>query len=110
MVIDKLNFISMAVAPCKTDAPLIIYADAALTLSIAAQRFESISRQRRKGSDVGSSVQHVELPKGLTLDGLEAADGFPPEKTLCVGATEGPNHRLKVYRYPVNVKQYEGAS
>jgi hypothetical protein len=108
VVIHKLNLIGVAVAPCKTDAPLVIYADAVLTLSIAAQRFESITRQRRKGSDVGSSIQHVQFPKGLAVDGLEPADAFALEEAFGVGATEGPNHRLRVYCYPVNVKQYGG--
>jgi hypothetical protein len=106
VVIHKLNFISVPVTPCKTNAPLVIYADAELTLSIAMQRFESISRQRRKGSDVGSSVQHVQLPKGLAVHGLEPANGLALEEAFGVGATERPNHKLSVYCYPVNVKQY----
>jgi hypothetical protein len=96
----------VAIAPRKTNAPLLVDADAVLPPSIASQRLKSISWQARERSNIGSGVQHVQFPKGLAFDGPEPADGFPAEETLGVGAAERPNHTLKVYCYSLYVKQY----
>jgi len=36
MIVDDFNLFSIVVAPCKTDAPLVVYSDAVLTGSVAA--------------------------------------------------------------------------
>src|SRR6266436_191826 len=48
-----------------------------------------------RGPKIRRGVDHVELPKGLALDGLEPAHGFPMEKALGISASEGPDHIAK---------------
>jgi hypothetical protein len=106
VVIHEFDFISVTIAPCEAEAPLVIDANAVLTLSITLRGLQSISRQGRERANVGSGVEHIQFPKGLAFDGLKPANGFPLEEAPGVGATEGPYHCFRVYCCPVNVKQY----
>jgi hypothetical protein len=45
----------------------------------------------------------------LPLDGLEPAHRFSPEESLRVRATKGTDHSIRLYCFPVNVKQYATA-
>jgi len=106
VVIHDLDFVGVAVAPGKAQAPLVIDADTVLALTIALQALQPVSRQQREGSHVRSRVQHVQFPQRLTLNDLEPAHGFPAEKALRISAAESPDHLQNVYCYSVNVKQY----
>jgi len=106
VVIHDLDFIGVPLAPRKTDAPLVIDADAVQTLPIAFQTLQPISRQRRERSEIRRCVEHVQFPEGLALNGLEPAYDFSVEEALGISASEGPDHTWKLYCVPVNVKQY----
>ncbi len=106
MVIHNLDFIGVAIPPRKANTPLVIDAHAVLALAITFQALQSVSRQRRERSEIGRRVEHVQFSKSLALNGLEAAYGFPVEEALGLGAAKRPDHRMMVYCFPVNVKQY----
>jgi hypothetical protein len=63
MVIDDFNLIWAAVGPHKADAPLIIYANAPLALSVASELFQSVTRRHSKVSDLAGSVQVRQLSR-----------------------------------------------
>jgi hypothetical protein len=92
VVIHDFNFTGLPFAPRKTNPPLVIDADAVLTLSIAFKAFQAISWQRRERSEIRRGVEHIEFAKGQALNGLEPTHGFPAEQALGVSASEGPNH------------------
>jgi hypothetical protein len=45
MIVDKLDFKRVSVVPAETDTKLVVYADAVLTLAVAVQRFQAITRR-----------------------------------------------------------------
>jgi hypothetical protein len=96
----------MTIEPGKADPPLVVDADTVLALTVALQKFQSVPRKRRKSSDIRSRVQHIQFAKGGPFDGPKAAHAFALKKPLGVSTTKGPDHRLRLYRFAVNVKQY----
>jgi hypothetical protein len=67
--VDDLDVGGPAVAlrPLEADPPLIIDADAVLTLPISAQRFEPVARQRGEVPQRRRRVETVQLQLGRTL-------------------------------------------
>jgi hypothetical protein len=106
MVVNNLDFASVSIVPNKTDAPLIVDADAELTLPIPFQTFQAVSRQCRQSSDIRSGIEDVQFAKCRALDRLEPAHCFPAKQPLGIRAAEGPDHNLKVYCFSFHVKQY----
>jgi len=109
VVIHDLDFIGVPLAPRKANAPLVVDANAVLAPPVTLQALQPISRQTGKGSHIRRPVKHVQLPKSLALDGFEPPHWFTLKEALGVRAAEGPDHNGKVYRYPLNVKQYKSA-
>jgi hypothetical protein len=110
MVIHDLHVVGVALAPYEADAPLVVDSDAVLTLPVAFQRLQLVSGEGRKRPEVRLRVQHVQLAKSRALDGLESPHSLPAKQPLGVGATEGPDHRRRVYRVTLNVNQYRTAT
>src|SRR5215467_13051727 len=92
VVIGDLNFVSVTLAPRKANTPLIVDADAILTVAIAFQSLQPVSRQGGKSSQIRRCVQHVQLAKRLPFDGLEPPHWFSAKEALGIGATEGADH------------------
>jgi len=44
VIVDNLDIVRVSVLPSKADAPLVVDANAVLTLSVAAQGFEPVAR------------------------------------------------------------------
>jgi len=84
MVVDDLNLERVTLPPLKANAPLIVHADAVLAPAISLQRLQPVPRERRKRSELGRGVKHVELAKGCALDSLKPADRLPAEQALRV--------------------------
>jgi hypothetical protein len=70
MIVDDLNVPGFAVAPHKTDPPLIVNANAALTLAVAVQSLQTIA---------GRHTQIVELLRRVTAGRLDATTIEPPD-------------------------------
>jgi hypothetical protein len=77
MVVNDLNFEGMPIAPNKADAPLIVDADAVLSLPIPFQTFQTVSRQCRERSEIGCGIKDIQFAKRRALEGLEPAHSFP---------------------------------
>jgi hypothetical protein len=61
MVVDDLDTIRGAIAPDKTDAPLVIDPDAMLAAAVSCQGFETITRRRAQVRQPDCGGEHVEL-------------------------------------------------
>src|SRR6267378_3732528 len=73
VIIDNLDVrrAMRSIRPLKTDAPLIVDADAVLPLAIALQRFEPVARQRREIMKDVRSFKAIELEPSRSLDARE---------------------------------------
>jgi hypothetical protein len=106
MIINDLDFVGMASAPDKANAPPIVDADAVLLPPIPFQALKAVPRQGRERSEIHSGIKNIQLAKRRALDGLEPSHSFPAKETLGIRAAEGTNHIPKLYCCPLNVKQY----
>ncbi len=57
MVVSNLDVLSLALCPVETDAPLVIDADAVLTLPISFQFLKLITGRREQVAEILSIVQ-----------------------------------------------------
>src|SRR5216684_493062 len=71
-----------SVRPFKTNPPLVIDANAVLTLSLTCERLKPIARQHEKVLERGSDFQPVELQAGRAFDSGEGFDTFPRQRSL----------------------------
>jgi hypothetical protein len=69
MIVDDLNVRGFTIAPNKTYPPLIVDANAALTLAVAAQRLQTVARRHTQVND--------NVPLFLTYSGIEPDIGPP---------------------------------
>jgi hypothetical protein len=94
MIVHYLDVVGIPTVPFKTDAPLVVNANAVLTLSVARQFLEAI-RQRYAQilQDLGS-VQNLKPPSGNPLDILrEFTRELTIEDSFRFLTREGLDHR-----------------
>jgi len=107
MIIYDLNFIGMTVLPVEADAPLIVDADAQLTLTIAAELFKAVGRRYAKKF---KSCRRMYLTKFTQSDRLNVSRQTRRKETFenlfCLLATECFNHGLILSRSVSIVKRY----
>ncbi len=96
MIIHDFHVVGIAFAPNKTDAPLVIDADAVLPFSIAFQCFQVIAWRRSQIAKFSGDVQLSQLPLGHTLKGPKAFDALPGMKLFSLRRPERLDHRLSV--------------
>src|SRR5262245_16601024 len=79
VVVDDLDVGGPEVAlhPLETDTPLVIDSDAVLPLSISAQRFEAVTRQRGEISQGHRCLQTVQLQLSGALNSGKRLDPLP---------------------------------
>ena len=106
VVIHNLDVIGVGVAPAEANPPLVVDADAVLALAIPFKLLQPVTRQGGQRAEIGRGIEHSELALGGALDGFETPDGLAVKKPLGFGAAERPDHRGRVYRYPLNVNRY----
>lgn len=80
MVIHDLNVVGISVAPDKTDAPLIVDADAVLSLSVSVKSFETIARRGCQVAQFRGNIQLAEFPLRHSLDAAKPLDPLPGMK------------------------------
>jgi hypothetical protein len=68
VVVNDFDIISISFSPPETDAPLVIDADAVLTVSIPRQLFKSVRWWAPQIFDTMSIVQHTQFPQCGQLD------------------------------------------
>ena len=68
MIVDDLNVPGFAVAPHKTDPPLIVNADAALTLAVAVQNLQTIAGRHTQIVELFRRVDRKQLRTSAPLN------------------------------------------
>jgi len=93
MVVDDLNVESIPRTPAETDPPLLVHANAVLSLAATFELLESVSGRYTEVLKDGCGVQHLELSKRNSLDTRpELPDGFTPKEALGVPVLEALEH------------------
>ncbi|SRR6266571_9573729 len=68
MIIYYFNFVRISVHPFETDSPLLVDADAVLSLPVAFQRFQPVSRWNPQIFEANRRVQELQFMKRLLLN------------------------------------------
>jgi hypothetical protein len=84
MVVNALHVVSVAFPPNKTDTPLIIDANAVLSLAVAMERFEAIAGRRAKVTELRRGIQLAQLSLRDSLDATPPLDELPLVQALCI--------------------------
>lgn len=94
MIIHYLDVVGISTPPFKADAPLVVNANAVLTLSVARQLLEAI---RRRYAQILQDLGCVQDPESPSCNSLDVLRKFARELTiedfLCFLTCEGLNHR-----------------
>lgn len=74
MIVDDLDVVSVAIFPNEANAPLIINANAMLTLAVASQRFQAVARGSQQVLERSRSMEVQQLPARDSLKGPKAGN------------------------------------
>jgi hypothetical protein len=94
MIVDDLNVMSATVTPDEADSPWVVDPYAVLSLSVARESFQAVSRRNAEVFNAGTAIQHAQLPKGGLLNirrqpsrvlALEDPLGLPAPEALYHG-------------------------
>lgn len=94
MIVDDLHVIGVTVVPDEANAVLIVDANAVLATSIARERLESVTGERRQVPKLASGMELLELSLGNPCHFLQAAAELTREESLGFGIFERPNHPI----------------
>jgi hypothetical protein len=108
VIVDYLDVVCVSVFPKKANPPLLVNADAVLTVSIASQQLEAITRRRREVANFGSVVDLEQFPPCNQFNGLKLTRSKTMEKPLGFRRPKRLDHECKsitlnVKRQSVNV-------
>jgi len=93
MIVDDLNVMSATVTPDEADSPLVVDPYAVLSLSVARESFQAVSRRDAKVFDAGTAIHHAQLPKCELLNiRRQPSRVFSLEDPLGLPAPEALNH------------------
>jgi hypothetical protein len=101
VIVDDLNVAGVPLAPDEAETPPIVDPDAVLSLSVAVQRFQTISRRRHQVSQFRRAVQLPEFPTRDMLDSLKTSTWKPMVKSPGFGRAERLNHNMEYITYSV---------
>ncbi|MDT0618291.1 hypothetical protein RM531_07370 [Salinisphaera sp. P385] len=102
VVVGDLNIFRAVIGPAEAQAKRIVDADAVLPGSPAAQRFQAITRRRRKIPQFFRVIQLHQLARRGALDLAKTPVAAGLEKPPGGSAPETPNHGLNI---SLNVKR-----
>jgi len=93
MVIDDFHLERVSIRPLKADAPLLVDADAVLTLAVTLESFELIRRRDHEIAQIYRTVEIFELLARPLLDPtVESFHELSAKDRLGVLALERPDH------------------
>jgi hypothetical protein len=95
VIIDDLYVVGVPFAPNKAQTPLVVDPNAVLSLSVAMQGFQAISRRRCQVSQFRGGIHLPKLPARDTLDCLKAPARLPRVKSPGFRGAERLNHNLE---------------
>ena len=88
MIVDDLNVPGFAITPHKTDPPLIVNANAALTLAVAVQSLQTIARRYTQIVQLLRRVYRNQLRAGAPLNlRRQITDGVPTHQAVVYATT-----------------------
>ena len=107
MVIADFDTFRIAVVPDEADAPLLVDADAPLTVPVPFQPFQVVGWRNLQVTQMAGVVEHTQFPAGdrLHLNRKKAA-GNAIENSLSNVVVERNNHAVIVSFYNIIVKRY----
>jgi len=109
MIIRDLDVISVPVLPAKTDAVLIVDANAILPRSISFQRFQPIRRRRRNVSKLLRAVDLHQPSKGDGANLLKHLDPPLVKDRLCILVAKRTDQTNIILRLPLHAIQKIGS-
>jgi hypothetical protein len=92
VVVHYLHTFSARASPAKTDAPLIIDANAVLSQPVTFQGFQPVAWRHSQVIQTTGNLQLSELSPGYGSDVNESPDTLAPGQSLGLGAPERPDH------------------
>ena len=95
MIVDDLDFHCALIRPCETDAPLVVDADAVLSLTVSAQSFQTVGARYPKIGEGRRRHNTLQSHSRSTLNfRREAPNGLSCEKALGVIIPKSVHCRL----------------
>jgi hypothetical protein len=92
VVVHYLYIFSARARPAKTDAPLIIDANAVLSQPVTFQGFKPVAWRHPQVIQTTGNLELSELSPGYRSDINESPDTLAPGQGLRLGAAERPDH------------------
>ena len=106
MIVGNLNLNGALIRPAKTNAPLIVDADAVLTFPVATQRFEAVGRRKPKVSQISRRNNTLKPHPRSPLDGDGQAANSESLEYLFGALVLEPLHDPMITHHVNNVKGY----
>jgi len=92
MIIHNLHVQRIGPSPAETDPPLIIDADAVLSLPFSLESLQAVSGRGSKVTQLHSAVQLAQFPAGGPLERDKARHALAQVEFLGIAAAKGPDH------------------
>ena len=93
MIVDDLDVPGFAVAPHKTDPPLVVNANAALTLAVAVPSLQTIAGRHTQIVELLRRVDRHKLRAGAPLNlRRQIADGVTSKDRCCAFFAKASDH------------------
>ena len=89
MIVDDFYVERIGSSPAETHSPLVVYANAMLTVSAAFEFLQSVGRRHAQVVEVLRTVKHIQLAKRNALDvPWKSPRNTPLPDDLCFSFTE----------------------
>jgi hypothetical protein len=111
MVVYYLDIVRIAAVPAKTDAPLLIDADAVPASPVALKRFQPVAGRHAQLVQGSRGVEYPELAQSRPMHlrrQMPRPDAM--EQPFGVFASERPDHVWIITRGDNNVKRYDSVA
>jgi hypothetical protein len=82
VIVDDFHFVTIAIAPNKTDPPLIVDPNRVLPFTVSMQCFQLISGRRRQNAQLRGCVKLEQFPNGNPLDSAKTLAVLVMKKLL----------------------------
>lgn len=96
VIVRNLHVVGVAVAPHKTDSPLIVDAYTVLLRTVTFQLMKSVARRHSQIRQTSGRVQHQKLSSCWLSNVHKLANSLIVEKPLRVRTPEGPYHMQRI--------------
>jgi len=105
VIVDDFHVVAVAIAPDKTDAPLIIDSDRVLPFPLSSECFQLIPWRSSQNPQFRSRVELEQLPQGHAFDGAKTLAVMILKQFLGVPRAKALNHTPRIPRIALYVKR-----